>query len=160
APADQSAVERHIANCDSCCKALAEIPDDTLLGHMRGGTTPLDAFAKLEQSEPLENADDLPPELRAHPRYRIFKLLGRGGMGEVYLAEHRLMERMVALKVIHRAITQDPQAVERFRIEVKAAARLAHPNIVTAHDAEQAGEMHFLVMEYIDGISLARYVEK
>src|SRR5262249_36597550 len=49
--------------------------------------------------------------------------------------------------------------VERFRREVKAAARLAHPNIVTAHDAEQAGDVHFLVMEFVEGVSLARLVE-
>ncbi|MBI1831127.1 MAG: protein kinase [Planctomycetes bacterium] len=133
---------------------------DTLMGHMKADTASLDPLASLEQATPMQDADDLPAELRDHPRYRIFKLLGKGGMGEVYLAEHRLMERMVALKVIHRGIMQDPHAVERFRTEVKAAARLSHPNIVIAYDAEQAGDAHFLVMEYIEGVSLARYVEK
>src|SRR5439155_2950945 len=100
------------------------------------------------------------PELVDHPRYRVVGVLGAGGMGVVYRAEHRLMERPVALKVIHRDLLRDPDAVERFRREVRAAARLAHPNIVTAHDAEQAGDLHFLVMEYVDGVSLARLVEK
>src|SRR5580765_3401870 len=71
APGDQAEIEQHVADCEACCRALEQIPDDTLMGNMRGATTPLDAFAKLEQSGTLEDADDLPPELRAHPRYRI-----------------------------------------------------------------------------------------
>jgi serine/threonine-protein kinase len=88
------------------------------------------------------------------------KRLGSGGMGSVYLAEHRLMDRPVALKVIRRDLLGDEAAVERFRREVRAAARLAwHPNIVAAYDAEQAGDAHFLVMEFIDGVTLARLVQ-
>jgi serine/threonine protein kinase/putative intracellular protease/amidase len=79
-------------------------------------------------------------------------------MGAVFKAEHRVMERLVALKVIHNKFVDNPQAVERFTREVKAAARLNHPNIVAAFDAEQAGGRHFLVMEFVDGISLDRYV--
>jgi eukaryotic-like serine/threonine-protein kinase len=81
-------------------------------------------------------------------------------MGAVYQAEHRLMDRVVALKIIHRHLSRYPRVIERFRLEVKAAARLAHRNIVTAYDAEQAGDAHFLVMEFVDGMSLARLVEK
>src|SRR5262249_27957664 len=103
---------------------------------------------------------ELPPELALHPRYRIQQVLGAGGMGVVYKAEHQLMERPVALKVISRNLTGDPTAVERFRREVKSAARLAHPQIVTAHDAEQAGDVHFLVMEFVEGISLDKLVAR
>ncbi len=102
----------------------------------------------------------LPAELANHPRYRIQKRLGIGGMGTVYLAEHRLMDRSVALKVVRRDLVGNEALVERFRREVKAAARLAmHPNIVTAYDAEQAGDFHFLVMEFVDGADLARVVQ-
>src|SRR5262249_41980004 len=97
-----------------------------------------------------------PPELAEHPRYRVRELLGVGGMGAVYRAEHLLMERPVALKVINRSLTDRPALVERFRREAPAAARLAHPNSVAAFDAEQAGDTHFLVMEYVEGQSLAR----
>jgi tRNA A-37 threonylcarbamoyl transferase component Bud32 len=100
----------------------------------------------------------LPPELANHPRYRLLGLLGVGGMGAVYKAKHRLMDRLVALKVIRKKLLANPDAVERFRREVMAAARLAHPNIVTAYDAEQAGETHFLVMELVEGASLDRLV--
>jgi WD40 repeat protein len=79
-------------------------------------------------------------------------------MGIVFKAEHRLMERIVALKTIHKSLTQRHEAVERFRQEAKAAARLSHPNIVAAFDAEQAGELHFLVMEYIEGTNLDQRV--
>ena len=79
-------------------------------------------------------------------------------MGAVYLAEHGVMNRRVALKVIKPEYTSNPAAVERFRREIRAAARLHHPNIVAAYDAEQAGETHFLVMEYVDGVSLDRLV--
>ena len=102
----------------------------------------------------------IPTELANHARYRIRKRLGIGGMGTVYLAEHRLMDRSVALKVIRRDLLENDALVERFRREVKAAARLAlHPNVVTAYDAEQAGDVHFLVMEFVDGADLARLVQ-
>src|SRR5262245_6040202 len=93
-------------------------------------------------------ASDAPPELRDHPRYRIVRLLGRGGMGAVFQAIHTVMDRPVALKVMRSDLTENAAAVERFRREVKAAAQLHHPNIVTAYDAEQVGNLHFLVMEY------------
>src|SRR5262245_34326881 len=101
---------------------------------------------------------DLPPELADHSRYQVVALLGRGGMGAVYKAVHRVMERPVALKVMRPDLIGNPQAVERFRREVKAAAQLVHPNIVTAFDAEQVGSVHFLVMEYVEGRTLADVV--
>ena len=107
---------------------------------------------------PRPDGGAAPKELADHPRYRVLGLLGAGGMGAVYKAEHRLMERPVALKVIRRGLTDDPAAAERFRREVKAAARLSHPHIVRAYDAEQAGDLHFLVMEFVEGTDLARLV--
>ncbi len=103
---------------------------------------------------------DFPPELADHPRYELLERLGAGGMGEVYMAEHRIMGRTVALKVMAAELTADPAAADRFRREVRAAAKLAHPNIVTAHDADEAGGRHFLVMEYVDGMSLDRLVRQ
>jgi hypothetical protein len=105
-------------------------------------------------------ADAAPAELRDHPRYRVLALIGQGGMGAVYKAEHRHMGRVVALKVISPALVGSEAAVARFRQEVQAAARLIHPNIVTAYDADQAGGLHFLVMEFIDGESLDAYLRQ
>jgi formylglycine-generating enzyme required for sulfatase activity len=105
------------------------------------------------------SAVTIPAALIDHPRYRVLRLLGHGGMGAVYQAEHLLMERSVALKIINKSLTARPDLVERFRREVKAAARLSHPNIVTAHDADQAGDTHFLVMEFAEGQSLDEVLE-
>jgi serine/threonine protein kinase len=77
-------------------------------------------------------------------------------MGIVYLAEHRLMERQVAIKVISKSLLDNSEALERFHREVRAAAKLDHKNIVRAYDAEQAGDLHMLVMEYVEGLSLAQ----
>jgi hypothetical protein len=107
-----------------------------------------------------EVCDALPPELAGHERYRVVRLLGAGGMGAVYEAEHRVMQRPVALKVIKRVYTGSAVVLERFRREVLAAARLSHPNIVTTYDAEDAGETQFLVMEYVEGTDLGRMVQE
>ncbi len=102
----------------------------------------------------------IPPELANHPRYRVLSQLGAGGMGMVYKAEHVMMGRTVAVKVMAQKYTANPRAVERFRREVRAAAKLAHPNIVTAFDADEAEGRHFLVMEYVEGVSLDRVVNR
>jgi hypothetical protein len=81
-------------------------------------------------------------------------------MGVVYQARHKEMDRQVVIKVINRALLDRPDSLERFRREIRAAAQLSHPNIVTAYDAEQAGESHMLVMEFVPGHSLAEVLHK
>ncbi|MBI5761487.1 MAG: protein kinase [Planctomycetales bacterium] len=161
-PAEQAVVEQHVAHCDQCCETLKAVPADTLIERLRTANTSVDEtlLTDVQPRVAVPGGGSLPKDLAEHPRYRIVKQLGAGGMGVVYQAVHRMMDRHVALKVISRKLTSKPQAVERFRLEVKAAAKLNHPNIVAAHDAEQAGDLHFLVMEYIEGISLDRFVEK
>lgn len=159
-PASQDEIERHVAKCDACCQALRTVPDDTLLNRIKGDETCAFSPGTIAGTHSARSEPDLPPELSEHPRYRIVKLLGSGGMGQVYQAEHRLMDRLVALKIISRNYTSNPTAVERFRQEVKAAARLSHTNIVAAFDAEQAGGYHFLVMEFVEGMSLAHWVQR
>ncbi|MDE0736162.1 MAG: protein kinase, partial [Pirellulaceae bacterium] len=83
--------------------------------------------------------------------YLILDQLGRGGMGEVFKARHRRMKRLVAVKVLSPSVTQSEQSRRRFQREVEAAAKLVHPNIVTAFDADMHKGIHFLVMEYVDG---------
>src|SRR5262245_65662321 len=92
--------------------------------------------------------------------YVVLDKLGQGGMGEVFKAEHRWMKRVVALKVMSPKGMASPDAVKRFQREVQAAARLSHPNIVAAFDADEARGMHFLVMEYVEGSDLAARVKK
>ena len=102
-----------------------------------------------EESEPL-------PETIGD--YRVGKCLGRGGMGEVFLAEHRSMGRIVALKILPMRWLNRSTSVDRFYEEIRAASRLMHPNIVTAFDAGQSAGIHYLAMEYIDGVNLAQAV--
>jgi hypothetical protein len=149
--AESVAIEEHLLHCDACCDQVEALPQDPLDFALSQSNASLPETA-ASVSEPV------PPALADHPRYRLIRLLGSGGMGVVYQAEHRLMERPVALKIIHRHWTAEPAAVARFRREVRAAARLSHPNIVIAYDAEQAGDTHFLVMEYVEGTSLAAQV--
>jgi WD40 repeat protein/serine/threonine protein kinase len=92
--------------------------------------------------------------------YHLLELLGEGGMGQVFKARHAGSVHFVALKTIPRDRVSDPVARARFDREVRAVAELLHPNIVTAFEAHQAGPTHFLVMEYVDGIDLARLVQQ
>jgi serine/threonine protein kinase/Leucine-rich repeat (LRR) protein len=92
--------------------------------------------------------------------YTILDKIGAGGMGQVFKAVHRRMDRLVAIKVLPPAMTKDAPAVARFEREVRAAAKLHHTNIVTAHDAGHANGVHFLVMEYVEGKDLSALVKK
>jgi formylglycine-generating enzyme required for sulfatase activity/tRNA A-37 threonylcarbamoyl transferase component Bud32 len=88
--------------------------------------------------------------------YVLIEKLGEGGMGEVFKARHQKMGRLVAVKVIRKDRLKNPESVQRFKREIQATAQLSHPNIVMALDADQAGDMHFLVMEHVEGIDLGR----
>lgn len=92
--------------------------------------------------------------------YVLLDQLGEGGMGQVYKARHRRMGRVVALKVIARSQLADSESVQRFQREIEAAAQLEHPNVVRAYDADQAGDVHFFVMEFVEGIDLGKLVRQ
>ncbi|MHC5001683.1 MAG: serine/threonine-protein kinase, partial [Planctomycetota bacterium] len=88
------------------------------------------------------------------PQLEIMELLGQGGMGAVYKARQTGLDRLVALKILPPDAEQDASFAERFDREAKALARLHHPNIVMVHDCGQAGDLYYLVMEYVDGTDL------
>lgn len=92
--------------------------------------------------------------------YVLLDKLGQGGMGMVFKAEHQVMKRIVALKTLSPEIVKSPNLVARFRREVQVAARLDHPNIVTAFDAAQDGATHYLVMQYVAGEDLSARVRR
>src|SRR5262249_38726649 len=94
------------------------------------------------------------------PGYDLLEELNRGGMGVVYKARHRAMDRLVALKIISPETLAHPHARERFEREVWTSAKLNHPNIVTIFDTDLAGPTPFLAMEYVPGIDLLRLVQK
>jgi serine/threonine-protein kinase len=92
--------------------------------------------------------------------YRILEQIGQGGMGRVYKAMHRTMNRVVALKVLAPQVVGSARAQELFLREVQAAAQLSHPNIVMAFDANEQDGRHYLAMEFVEGPNLERYVTK
>jgi serine/threonine protein kinase len=96
------------------------------------------------------------PPLGSLGRYQLLAKLGQGGMGTVYLARDTRLDRCVAVKVLPAESVDDPDALARFHREAKALAKLSHPGIVQAHDAEEHDGRHFLVMEYVEGTSLGQ----
>ena len=145
--------------------------DDVLDKHRKAGTLPaaVDQVANVLVREALVTffqAKQLKlgryKRFTIGSKYRLLELIGAGGMGAVYLCEHTLMRRLVALKVLPVEKLEDKSNEERFYREARAVAALDHPNIVRAYDIDHYEKLHFIVMEYVDGTSLqeiiARYV--
>ncbi|HET7502321.1 MAG TPA: protein kinase [Kofleriaceae bacterium] len=108
--------------------------------------------------------DDAEPDLigaEIDGRYRVLELIGEGGMGKVYLAEHVEIGKRVALKVLHPSYSRMPDLVERFRREARAASKIGHPNIVDVTDSGTTadGSVYF-VMEYLEGVELGSVIER
>lgn len=101
-----------------------------------------------------------PPPLGQIRDYRLLKLLGQGGMGQVYQAEHVKLRRIVALKTLPADQLHIAEAVARFEREAVAVGQLDHPNIVRATDAGTVDKTHFLVMEFLDGLNLSEVVSR
>ena len=93
-------------------------------------------------------------------RYELEELVGKGGMSTVFRAHDRLLERTVAMKLLHQHYSDDDDYVERFRREARAAAQLSHPNIVTVIDRGEHGGRQFIVFEYVDGQNLKELVDR
>ncbi len=93
-------------------------------------------------------------------KYKLLERVGVGGMGQVFLCEHMFMKKRVAVKVLPPAKADQPAALGRFYREARAAGSLQHPNIVRTHDIDQDGNLHFLVMDYVDGTNLLDVVKK
>src|SRR5262245_30277366 len=93
-------------------------------------------------------------------KYKLLERVGVGGMGQVFLCEHMYMKKRVAVKVLPPAKAEQPAALGRFYREARAAGSLDHPNIVRTHDIDQDGNLHFIVMDYVDGPNLLDVVKK
>lgn len=93
-------------------------------------------------------------------RYHIKSLIGQGGMADVYLAYDEIMNRPVAIKILRPKVADDSQAVVRFIREASAVRKLSHPNVVEVYDVGECGNLHYLVMEYIPGITLKELIAK
>lgn len=93
-------------------------------------------------------------------RYEILEKIGAGGMSDVYKAKDQVLGRFVAVKILKQEFTEDVNFVTKFHTEAQSAAGLQHPNIVNIYDVGSEGHMHFIVMEYVEGITLKTYIEK
>ncbi|MBI2933826.1 MAG: serine/threonine protein kinase [Planctomycetes bacterium] len=132
--------------------AALKIVQTVLTRARRPAAPPPQAMAAfLAHDTPVEEALAPGTQLGA---YRIVELLGRGGMGAVYRAQHSMLGRAVALKVLPRSLAQDPEFSERFKREAQALAKIHHPNIVDVYDMGTDGDTCFFAMEYVDGPSL------
>jgi hypothetical protein len=164
-----SVVMNHLDRCPDCCQQVAALSVDDFLDRLRQAhdrsSTPAPAKSLAEAANALKPPasqapiPNLPLQLAANDQYEILRELGRGGMGVVYLAKNKLMDRLEVLKVINKALLDRPGAVERFLREIRSAAKLSHANVVTAYSAVQQGELLAFAMEYIEGQDLASLVK-
>ena len=93
-------------------------------------------------------------------RYEIVKSIGEGGMANVYLANDKILDRKVAIKVLRGDLANDEKFIRRFQREAQSVANLSHPNIVEVYDVEEEEGQHYIVMEYIEGKTLKQLLQK
>jgi serine/threonine protein kinase len=180
---ERDAVENHVEVCASCQEQLADLssrtlppvtlpsfswhepdaePDESFLRRLRELPPPRSVASVDDEPQPFA-ADPTPDaawfEQRRLGQYEILGRLRKGGMGAVFKARHAELGKVVALKVLP-ADQMDEVLVARFKNEIRALGRLDHPNIVAAHDAGEFRGVHFLVMDLVDGMDLARVLER
>jgi serine/threonine protein kinase len=171
--ASAGTVMDHLDLCADCRKEVAALSGDDFLARIRRARgrsstpapadTPSDSVAGRKPPLPPPSRQtavpNLPAELAANPQYEVLRELGRGGMGVVYLARNKLMDRLEVLKVVNKALLDRPGAVERFLREIRSAAKLSHVNVVAAYSALQLGDLLAFAMEYVEGEDLAALVK-
>jgi len=142
---------------EELCRECPELLNE-LKGHIRA-LKGMNWLLKPDTESDLLTADEpnLPFDFG---EYTVQEKIGAGGMGQVFKALHRRMERIVALKLLPKVAFAPPEAVQRFQQEVRSAARLTHANIVTAFDAGECSGTPFLAMEYVAGSDLFHHVQK
>jgi serine/threonine protein kinase/tetratricopeptide (TPR) repeat protein len=166
--ASAESVGGHLEQCADCQRRVGELSSDSFLGRVReagrgGGESRIDATLSFVRGTPPSGpppaADTIPPGLADHPDYVLKRELGRGGMGVVYLAHNTMMGRDEVLKVMNRHIMEKPGVLERFQREIRAVAKLRHPNIVAAYTAFRIDGGLVFAMEYVEGLDLAKMVK-
>jgi hypothetical protein len=130
-----------------------------LAAHEREGSFIDSPIFEEAEGLTIDDRDESPVGRRIGP-YQIISLLGRGGMGEVFLAEDTRLERKVALKALPSALIQNPDRLRRFEREAKAASALNHPNILTIHEIGEADGAHYIVSEFVEGETLREQMRR
>jgi formylglycine-generating enzyme required for sulfatase activity len=159
----------HLEQCTTCREQVAALSGDSFLDRLRAAAgrsvtpmpdKPVDNLREKTVTQPGRSSiPGLPPELANHPQYEVVKELGRGGMGVVYLARNRHMDRLEVLKVMGQEVLAREGARQRFEREIKSAARLNHPNVVAAHSVLPLEGLLVFAMEYVEGQDLAEVVK-
>jgi len=158
-----------MATAESCPRCGAPLPGDApegLCPHCLLKLALADVVDSLAWEEPGETAagsESFQPPAVADladkfSQFEILELIGQGGMGAVYKARQKGLDRVVALKILRPDLARDGSFAERFSREAKALAQLNHPHIVTVHDVGQQDGLYFLVMEYVEGLTLRQLI--
>ncbi|HEV3237974.1 MAG TPA: protein kinase [Gemmataceae bacterium] len=147
---ESAIVERHLGACETCRGVLetTNLEDSVTFLFRSVGSNPGNGVQSSGKCEPI------PPRLQLG--FEILEEIGHGGMGVVYKARQKGLNRLVALKQMRAGLHAEPKELARFRREAETAARLHHPNIVAVHDVGDQDGQPYLVMEFVEGISLAQ----
>ena len=145
--------------CAACHRDVAEVGATMARVETWGQTEPESASGPKPPPTPKPTGS-FNAGFDLNSRYHIVRQLGEGGMGEVYLAQDRELQRDVALKVIRIDLAQHPQILERFRREIQLSSKVTHKHVLRVYDLGEAGSVKFLTMEYIDGRDLASVLRK
>jgi Tol biopolymer transport system component/tRNA A-37 threonylcarbamoyl transferase component Bud32 len=160
----QSALERHPAERDAflsqaCAgdEALRSEVESLISSHDQAGDS-IEAMAVEAATEMLAN--DRAIVGKQIGRFQILSQIGRGGMGEVFLAQDMSLSRKVAIKLLRSDFTENEERLRRFRQEAQAASALNHPNILTIHEIGQENSLHFMATEYVEGETLRQHISR
>ena len=159
-----------MAESNCCPRCGAGVPGDAPQGlcpncvlnagfgtQQTGSVPPMGEESSFADSFDAQYVPPGPADLAPHfPDLEILELVGRGGMGVVYKARQKRLDRLVALKILAPKISQDPAFAERFAREARAMAMLNHPHVVAVHDFGQADGLYYFIMEFVDGVNLRR----
>ena len=168
-PSGPSSWQNGTDTCDNRLTVMAKVTDPLVLEKLKDAllhprmvktiTEAVSAEVKRALATSIGKAMPLSPGTTLGP-YQIESPLGAGGMGEVYKATDTRLDRTVAIKVLPAHVADDPDLRQRFEREAKTISSLNHPHICTLHDIGTQDEIDFLVMEYLDGQTLAHRLEK
>jgi serine/threonine-protein kinase len=150
------ATPEEVQHCLSLAKQLADDPNQRSLADL----LVQNEYVTRRQMARLREVAQAERSGQKIPGYKVLGKLGAGAMATVFKAKQLSLDRIVAIKVLPRKFTSNPQFIERFYAEGRAAAQLNHPNIVQAYDVGKAGEYHYFVMEFVDGTTVYDEIAK